>query len=46
MSVTLKLILDILELQMMSKKKDLGVNVSNFKTCTIYFRVAGEKQKL
>ena len=40
-----ELTIDILELQMRSKKKDLGVNVSNFETCTRYFGVAGEKQK-
>ena len=30
---------------MKNKKKDLGVNVSDFKTYTRYFEVADEKEK-
>ena len=37
--------LNILEFQMKNKKKDLGVNVSDFKTYTRYFEVADEKEK-
>ena len=41
----LKLTLDILELQMMSKKMVLGVFISNFETYTRYSRLADEEQK-
>ena len=41
-----ELILDILELQMMSKKKVLGIYIGNFETYTIYSRVADEKKVL
>ena len=41
-----KLILHVLELQTKSKKKVLGVYVSNFETYTRYFKVAPECKKV
>ena len=40
-----ELTLDIVEFQVMSKKKGLSCILSNFKTYTRYFGTADEKQK-
>ena len=39
-----ELMLDILELQMKSKKKVFGIYIGNYETYTRYFRVADEKR--